>query len=63
MNKYYKIIFGFFIISSCITLINTHPHVDPNSSTTQIYRNIDLVNKIFFLCDLFINLTVFGVFQ
>lgn len=62
-HRAYKIIFGFFILSSCIVLMFTHPHVDINSEETQRYLILDKVNKVYFIIDLFLNLLVFGLFQ
>ena len=62
-HKAYKIIFGFFILSSCFVLMFTHPRVDINSDETQRYLILDKVNKVYFIIDLFLNLLVFGLFQ
>lgn len=62
-HRYYKILFGVFIALSCLVLISTHPHADRNSSEVRGYLILNIVNKCFFITDLFFNLMVFGLFQ
>ena len=62
-HRAYKLIFGCFIISTCIALTSTHPHVDRNSDIARPYITLNIINKTFFILDLLFNLLAYGLFQ
>lgn len=62
-HKVYKLIFGLFILVTCVTLVSTHPHVDRNSEAAKPYITMNIISKSFFILDLLFNLAAYGLFQ
>lgn len=58
----FNVIKVLFICISCIVLINTHPQVDRGSSAASPYLIIDKICIGFFILELIIILSVYGLF-